>query len=62
MVACRRAVIEARRAGHAVFAIAIDRKAKSYIPHIFGQNGYAIVSHPEKLAGSLPLIYRQLLT
>ena len=58
----RRAVMEARRAGHAVFAIAIDRKAMSYIRHIFGQNGYAIVSHPEKLAASLPLIYRHLVT
>ena len=58
----RRAVMEARRAGHAVFAIAIDRKAMGYIRHIFGQNGYAIVSHPEKLAASLPLIYRHLVT
>lgn len=58
----RRAVSEARMAGLAVFAIAIDRKAESYIPHIFGRNGYAIVSHPARLAEALPTIYRHLLT
>lgn len=58
----RRAVIEARLAGLAVFAIAIDRKAETYIPHIFGRNGYAIVSHPARLAEALPSIYRHLLS
>lgn len=57
----RKAVQEARMAGLAVFAIAIDRKAESYIPHIFGRNGYAIVSHPARLAEALPDIYRHLL-
>lgn len=58
----RHAVTEARMAGLAVFAIAIDRKAESYIPHIFGRNGYAIVSHPARLIEALPTIYRHLLT
>ena len=58
----RRAVMEARRVGHAVFAIAIDKKAMSYSQHIFGRNAYAVISHPERLAASLPLIYRHLVT
>lgn len=57
----RKAVAEARMAGLATFAVTIDRKADSYIPHIFGVNGYAIVNHPARLAEALPLIYRQLL-
>ena len=58
----RKAVIEARRLGLAVFGIAIDRRAEQYIPRIFGQNGYAIVSHPERLMEALPHIYRHLVT
>ncbi len=58
----RKAVTEARLAGLAVFAIAIDRKAESYIPHIFGQNGYAIVSHPARLAEAMPQIFRHLVS
>ena len=58
----RMAVIEARRQGQAVFGIAIDKRAETYIPRIFGQNGYAIVSRPERLTAALPLIYRHLVT
>lgn len=56
----RKAVMEARMAGHAVFAITIDRKALNYIPHIFGRSGYAIVARPSRLAEALPQIYRHL--
>ena len=56
----RRAVLEARMAGHAVFAITIDRKAETYVPHIFGRNGFAIVSNPDHLVDALPGIYRHL--
>ena len=58
----RMAVTEARRLGHAVFGITIDKRAETYIPRIFGQNGYAIVSRPERLTSALPLIYRHLVT
>jgi nitric oxide reductase NorD protein len=58
----RKAVIEARMAGHAVFAITIDKKALAYVPHIFGRNGYAIVARPSHLAEALPQIYRHLVT
>ncbi|MDJ0951199.1 MAG: VWA domain-containing protein [Alphaproteobacteria bacterium] len=56
----RRAVLEARRAGHAVFAVTIDAKAQSYIPRIFGPGGFAVISHPDRLTTALPAIYRQL--
>lgn len=58
----RRAVMEARMAGLAVFAITIDRRAESYVPHIFGRNGFRIVSHPARLAEALPGIYRHLVS
>ena len=54
------AVREARRAGHSVFGITIDRDGKAWFPRIFGQSGYALVPHPEKLTQVLPAIYRQL--
>lgn len=54
----RRAVQEARRLGQAVFAITVDGKARDYIPYLFGQNGFAIVPHAEKLVEALPDMYR----
>jgi nitric oxide reductase NorD protein len=58
----RMAVQEARRAGHAVFGITVDRDGKSWFPRIFGQGGFAVIGHPEKLTQALPAIYRQLVT
>lgn len=58
----RKAVIEARRAGHTVFGVTVDSKARAYLPRIFGQNGYAIMSHPSRLTNALPMIYRHLVT
>ncbi|WP_350332942.1 nitric oxide reductase activation protein NorD [Coralliovum pocilloporae] len=58
----RKAVTEARMMGHTVFAVTIDAKARTYLPRIFGRDGYAIVAKPEKLADSLPMIFRHLVT
>ncbi len=55
-----RAVREARRAGHAVFGITIDRKAQAYFPVLFGRNAFAIVRHGEALTAALPLIWRHI--
>ena len=55
-----KAVQEARRMGHAVFGITVDRDGKSWFPRIFGQGGFALIPHPEKLTQALPEIYRQL--
>ena len=56
----RMAVQEARRAGHAVFGITVDRDGKSWFPRLFGQGAFALIPHPEKLTQALPQIYRQL--
>lgn len=56
----RKAIEEARRIGHAVFGITVDRQAKSWFPRLFGQGGFAVIPHPEKLTQALPQIYRQL--
>jgi nitric oxide reductase NorD protein len=54
------AVREARRAGHAVFGITVDRDGKSWFPRMFGQGGFALIPNPDKLTQALPEIYRQL--
>lgn len=56
----RRAVNEARRKGVRVFGVTVDRDAKSYVPAIFGQHGYAVVSNIARLPAALPAIYRGL--
>ena len=56
----RKAIEEARRMGHAVFGITVDRDGKAWFPRLFGQGGYALIPHPEKLTQALPQIYRQL--
>ena len=56
----RMAVREARRAGHSVFGITVDRDGKAWFPRIFGQGGFAVVPHPDKLTQTLPRIYRDL--
>ncbi|MBO9465367.1 VWA domain-containing protein [Tropicibacter sp. R15_0] len=56
----RKAVQEARRAGHAVYGIAVDRDGKSWFPRIFGKSGYSLIPDPDKLLVALPRIYREL--
>ncbi|CTQ53630.1 Nitric oxide reductase activation protein [Roseibium album] len=56
----RMAVREARRAGQSVFGVTIDKSAKSWFPRLFGQGGFAVIPHPDKLTQALPQIYRQL--
>lgn len=54
------AVREARRAGHAVYGVTVDRTGKSWFARMFGQGGFAIIPDPDKLIYALPQIYRQL--
>ncbi|WBU58944.1 nitric oxide reductase activation protein NorD [Paracoccus albus] len=54
------AVREARRAGHAVFGITIEREPKNWFPRIFGQGGFQVIREPDRLITALPEIYRQL--
>lgn len=58
----RMAIQEARRAGHSVFGITVDRDGKSWFPRLFGQGAFALIPDPEKLTLALPQIYRQLVT
>lgn len=54
------AVREARRAGHSVYGITIDKDGKSWFARMFGQGAFAVIPEPEKLTMALPQIYRQL--
>lgn len=54
------AVREARRAGHSVYGVTVDRTGKSWFARMFGRGCFAIVPDPDKLIYALPQIYRQL--
>lgn len=56
----RMAVLEARRKRIKPFCITIDREGSSYLPHLFGVNGYTVLRRPEELTARLPLLYAQL--
>lgn len=58
----RHAVQEARRAGHAVFAITVDAEARSYLPYLFGRAGYALAPASDRLIDILPAIYRHVVS
>lgn len=58
----RMAVREARRAGLLPFCLTIDREGASYLPHLFGSNGYAVLRNPADLPLHLPRLYAQLTT
>ena len=42
------------------YAIAIDSVARYYLPQMFGQNHYNILSHPDMLIPSLTMLYRRI--
>ncbi len=54
------AVREARRVGHAVYGVTVDRTGKSWFARMFGQGNFAIIPDPDRLIYALPQIYRQL--
>lgn len=54
------AVREARRAGHAVFGVTVDRQAKSWFARMFGRGGFHVIPDPARLTDALPMIYREL--
>ena len=56
----RMAVQEARRAGHAVHGITVDRDGKSWFARIFGPGAFTLVPDPDRLTEALPRIYRDL--
>ncbi len=56
----RAAIREARSSGLIPFCATIDREAESYLPHLFGANGFAMIRRPEDLPAHLPQLYAQL--
>ena len=56
----RVAVVEARGRGIVPFCVTIDREGASYLPHLFGPGGYAVIRQPDELPARLPMFYAQL--
>ena len=56
----RHAVQAARAAGLVPFCVTIDQEAHSYLPRLFGSQGFALVHRPEQLAGALTQVYLRL--
>ena len=56
----RAAIHEARRAGLIPFCVTIDREGESYLPHLFGATGYAVIRQSHELPSRLPHLYAQL--
>ncbi|MBK6606207.1 MAG: VWA domain-containing protein [Leptospiraceae bacterium] len=57
----KQSVKECKRAGVHLFALAIDKKAKDYLPMMLGLGGYRILPHPDDLPEALGDFYMQLL-
>jgi nitric oxide reductase NorD protein len=57
----KQSVKECRREGVHLFALAIDKKAKDYLPMMLGLGGYRILPHPDDLPEALGDFYMQLL-
>lgn len=56
----RHALIEARNAGIHPFCITIDREARDYMGHMFGEINYTFINDVKKLPRRVPEIYRML--
>lgn len=56
----RAALLEARRQGVQPFCVTVDREANDYLPHLFGNSGYALIRDPEELPRELPKLYARL--
>ncbi|MDE2427703.1 MAG: VWA domain-containing protein [Burkholderiales bacterium] len=56
----RLAVQEARQQGLTPFCVTIDESAGDYLPHLFGHQGFVVVSNAAELPRVLPRLYLQL--
>jgi len=56
----RQALIEAHRAGIKPFCITIDREARDYLPHMYGQVNWTLVDDVARLPLKVADIYRRL--
>jgi nitric oxide reductase NorD protein len=58
----RHALIEAKNDGVHPFCITIDKEARSYISHMYGEVNYIVIDDVKKLPVKMPEIYRTLTT
>jgi nitric oxide reductase NorD protein len=58
----RKALIEAKRKHIKPFCITIDKEAKDYISHMYGDVSYIILDDVKDLPRKLPEVYRRLTT
>ncbi|MBU3724695.1 MAG: VWA domain-containing protein [Burkholderiaceae bacterium] len=56
----RQSILEARRQGIKPFCVTIDHEGADYLPHLFGTQGFALLSKPEHLTTRLAALYGQL--
>ncbi len=56
----RQSVRDAAQQGIRVFSLAVQAKAKHYLPHLFGQGHFRILPRPELLPEALLALYRDL--
>lgn len=53
----RQAVIAARQAGLQPFCVTIDSRGNDYLPYLFSNGAYVVISKPEQLPYQLPRLY-----
>lgn len=56
----RRAVLEAKQAGLQPFCVTIDEQGNDYLPYLFGDQGFAVISDLARLPVLLPQLYLNL--
>lgn len=56
----KKAIYEAHKAGVIPFCITVDSESNSYLPQIFGKEGYTYIRDIRKLPSALPQIYMNL--
>lgn len=56
----RQALRELHERHISTYAVAVESVARYYLPQMFGQNHYNILSHPDRLVQALALLYRRI--
>jgi len=56
----RKALLEAKEQGIHAFCITIDKEARSYLPHMYGDANYIVIDDVRKLPNRITEIYRRL--
>ena len=56
----RMAILEVKKLGLIPFCITIDQDAESYLPYLFGRNGFTCIKNAAQLPSALPELYAQL--